>query len=163
MFLKRASLIIVALLIIYFSNTPGLQVANPSTWINAPRYVENLAFFDIFREDSAFYNPYSNIWHLNFFLHKISHITFYSLLTYLLFINLRDFKGKYFIVWVFITIFAFSDEIHQFYIIGRSGRLLDIGLDSISSLITLLIIYVLSKYKKDKKMKTNTSNVSNQI
>ena len=42
---------------------------------------------------------------------------------------------------VFSLIYAISDEYHQIFILGRSGKLSDAGIDSIGIIIALLTIW----------------------
>lgn len=152
------SLLVVAFLIVKLSNTSELKVIEPASWLNDTEYetaVHNLDF--LFDTDSNFYNPYdtNRIMEKNFILHKISHILFYSVMTILLFLNIRKIRFKYCITFVSIVAFALLDEIHQFFVVGRSGRLNDVIVDSISSMITLIIIYLFLKRKNPKKKQTS--------
>jgi VanZ family protein len=45
---------------------------------------------------------------------------------------------------IFSGLYAISDEIHQFFVPGRDGRLLDVGFDLLGALLTLLLIPHLS-------------------
>lgn len=141
--MKKCLLLMVMVCIFYLSNTPGLQVANPETWFNEPRYEEEVTDLTFIKKTGGiFYTPYikEDLHSPDFILHKLSHIFFYSLLTILLFINLRKTKTKYLLVWSIAILFAFTDEAHQYFVVGRSGRLYDVILDATASFLTLLLI-----------------------
>ncbi len=56
--------------------------------------------------------------------------------------------------WIFSTIYAISDEIHQYFIPGRSAEISDVILDSLGALVGILLcITVPLLYKKKKKIK----------
>lgn len=154
--MKKFSLIFIMLIICYLSNTPELRVVDPMTWFNTPEYEENVSNLNFVRETTnVFYTSYSkeDLKQHDFILHKASHVFFYSLFTYLLFVNLPIKKFKYTSTWLIVTIFAFSDEIHQYFVVGRSGRLYDILLDSFASFLILLLIYGYQKKKSKWKSK----------
>jgi VanZ family protein len=73
---------------------------------------------------------------------------FFSLLTTVIYLNLKEKRKRLFLSWVYATLFALTDEIHQSFIIGRSGRAMDIGLDSLASLLTILLIWQMIKVEK---------------
>lgn len=147
--LKRIMFIILLLSIFQLSNTPNLRVSEPKTWFNSAQYEENLSVQKFFHKDGDFYRPYKNITNKEFILHKISHILFFSILTILSYLNFKN-KNRLLYSWIFVVMYATTDEIHQAFIIGRSGRLMDIILDSTASLITILLILLITKTKKTK-------------
>lgn len=152
--MKRILLIITVLTICYLSNTPELRVIEPATWFNTPEYEENVNDLSFVRETSnVFYTAYSKeeLLQPDFLMHKLSHVLFYALFAYLLFINLTIRKFRYILTWLIVTIFAITDEIHQYFVVGRSGRLYDILLDSTSALIILLFVFGYQTWKKRSK------------
>lgn len=154
--MKRLLLLFIIICIFYLSNTPELRVIDPSTWFNEPNYEENVNSLNFIKErESNFYSPYTreDMINIDFILHKISHIIFYSLLTYLLYINIKIKRMKYVIIWLIVVLFAFTDEMHQYFIIGRSGRLNDVILDSFASLLTLFFIFSITLWKNKKRQK----------
>ncbi len=85
----------------------------------------------------------------DFFLRKIAHITEYFILTFLLY---RAFKGSFNISVfglfmypvAFSLLYAISDEIHQYFILGRCCSAKDVLIDSIG----IIGFYIFIKVKK---------------
>jgi VanZ family protein len=73
---------------------------------------------------------------LRFVILKTFHLIEYAALAIFLFIGFKKYK------WSFLTayLYAFSDEFHQHFIIGRTGRLRDTFFDLAGILIGLLVI-----------------------
>jgi VanZ family protein len=157
--LKRIALLLTILAIVYLSNTPHLTVENPHTWINPPQYKAGVSIKTLLQPQSEFYLPYGDIYEkvyggnsAEFLLHKLGHVVFYSLLALLLAMNLHRSK---LMIWFLATLFAFTDEIHQMFVVGRDGRLVDVLLDSWAVLLTLLLLHVIRRiwldFTKQKK------------
>lgn len=57
--------------------------------------------------------------------------------------------------WLIVTVYAATDELHQLFVIGRSGQITDILLDSVGAffgvLIMVCILYGISN-RREKKM-----------
>jgi len=85
----------------------------------------------------------------DFFLRKMAHITEYFILTFLLY---RAFSGSFkmntfrlFIYpAVFSLLYAISDEIHQYFVVGRSCSSRDVLIDAIG----IISFYIFIKIKK---------------
>lgn len=143
--MKKVFLILLMFIILKLSATSGLRVIDPTTWFNETEYIKESGLEFLVNFESDFYLPYDNILNMNFILHKLSHIIFYSLLGFLFYINFNK-KMKYALPALFL--FAFSDEILQYFVIGRSGRILDVSLDFIAGTICILIFKQNLKKKK---------------
>jgi len=78
------------------------------------------------------------------------HILAYFFLS--LFLGFALIKGKYrylFIIVILFSIFyGITDEIHQYFVPGRSASLLDVGFDSIGILFSSLFYLVSIEYRK---------------
>lgn len=75
---------------------------------------------------------------------KCAHFCVYLILG-LLVMNCFKIKKKYIIYSVFICLlYSISDEIHQIFVPGRSGELLDVFIDTFGSFIGIISCY---KYK----------------
>ena len=86
-----------------------------------------------------------NINALSLIIRKLAHFSEYFILGILVYNSTQNYK-KY--IWLPIIIcisYAISDEIHQIFVPGREGRVLDITIDSIGATIG---IYSLQVYKK---------------
>lgn len=90
----------------------------------------------------------------DFILRKTAHFTEYAILNVLFFRTFRnttklDLTKR--LLWSFILTFlyALSDEFHQTFVSGRTGRPFDIGIDSLGNLFGLLfswkLIYLLPR------------------
>lgn len=82
---------------------------------------------------------------------KSAHFLIYFILGILLFSFLREFSnclGKLFILSIFLSfLYACSDEIHQLFVPGRSGRIFDVLLDTAGATLGIFLFYLLSKRK----------------
>lgn len=76
-----------------------------------------------------------------FIFFKSLHVLEYSLLAILLFFAIL--KNKQTIIFAYL--YAFSDEVHQTFVVGRSGRLKDTLFDLLGIIIGLLILKKLRK------------------
>lgn len=164
--MKKILLLVVMFSIFYFSNTPNLRVIDPNTWVNTPMYEEAVSDLNfIKKEESNFYSFYNveDILYLDFLLHKLGHIVFYGLLTILVYANLPINKCKYLLSWIIVTLFAFTDEVHQYFVVGRSGRIIDTILDSLAAISVLFLIFsfnVLHKKITKKRHKMHSANIA---
>jgi VanZ family protein len=75
---------------------------------------------------------------------KAGHVTEYSILGFLAWRTFSVYpwvgiKPKLFAA-VFVLAFAFSDELHQFFVPSRSSSLMDVGYDFIGGLIVLMFL-----------------------
>ena len=94
-------------------------------------------------------------------IRKIAHFLLYTLggMLIFLFINLYKIKpnNKVLISWLIGTFYAITDEIHQLFVIGRSGEIRDICIDSLGVItgiiILLLVLKVIEKITKNNKNK----------
>lgn len=83
-----------------------------------------------------------------FFILKSFHLIEYAILAILLFWGFK--KYKYSIIFAYL--FAVSDEIHQRFIPGRTGRPRDTFIDLLGILIGIFTISWLKKYKPLRKL-----------
>ena len=78
---------------------------------------------------------------LRFFILKSFHVIEYAILTILLFIAIK--KYKYLITISYL--YALSDELHQYFISGRSARFRDTLFDLTGILIAIFLIKIFQK------------------
>lgn len=91
---------------------------------------------------------------MNTIIRKMAHASIYLVLGILVlnvFISInKNITYKHVIFTIIIClIYAISDEIHQLYVIGRTGRILDVFIDSIGSIIGSIILFKI----KNKSLK----------
>lgn len=89
-------------------------------------------------------------------IRKIAHFTIFASLGGLIYVCLQTFEikdSKRVVISEFLAfIYACTDEIHQLFVSGRSGQILDVLIDSGGSMFGILIVYiVVVVYKKIKK------------
>lgn len=80
----------------------------------------------------------------SFPIRKLAHFSVYFVLGMLSFFIMRAFDIErdflYFAI-LFCFLFAMSDEIHQLFVMGRSGQFKDVLIDTFGSLISILFFY----------------------
>ena len=74
----------------------------------------------------------------NVVFRKLVHLSAFGVLS-ILFYNSFD-KHRFLQAWLYTTIYAASDEIHQAFLPDRTGAVVDVGIDSIGALIALSIL-----------------------
>ena len=78
-----------------------------------------------------------------FVVRKGAHFTEYFILGILALLCFKEYGVKnIYLVILFCFIYAITDEIHQLFVIGRSGEVKDIILDTIGSTIGIFIYYL---------------------
>ncbi len=124
--IKIIFLIIWCILIFYFSNQSG-NISQSKSDI----------FVDLF---SKIFNDlsYDSLKNLSFLIRKLAHIFLYFIL-YLLSYNV--FKNKKY-SFLFCLIFAITDEVHQYFIPGRSCEIRDILFDTSGAFLGYLTIFL---------------------
>lgn len=87
---------------------------------------------------------------LNQPVRKLAHMTVYLVLGLLTINALRVSEVKNGLFWMIIicAFYASTDEIHQMFVPGRSGEVLDVMIDTGGSLIGYFIYYLLKRRKK---------------
>ncbi|MEH7123928.1 VanZ family protein [Bacillus sp. JJ1532] len=75
---------------------------------------------------------------INVIFRKLVHLSAFGVLA-ILFYNSFE-KHRFIQAWLYTTIYAASDEIHQAFLPDRTGAIVDVGIDSIGALIALSII-----------------------
>lgn len=61
--------------------------------------------------------------------------------------------GAFPIAWVITVLYAATDELHQLFVPGRSGRIFDVGVDAAGALLLLLVVFGISKARRKKACK----------
>ena len=82
---------------------------------------------------------------------KTAHFLSYFILSTLIIILLLDLKipKKYVITLIFCFFYACTDEFHQLFINGRNGSLIDVLIDTVGAISSLLLIYLITILKKN--------------
>lgn len=128
----KSILVILWLIVIYFfSSQSGSQSTNLTKGL-----IEKIFWFI---ENDFFF----------VFIRKCAHFTEYLILGLLIYNLLSEFNVSYKSIIIFLSclICASLDEIHQMFVFGRSGNIIDVLID-ISGTITFLLILIFIKLKK---------------
>ncbi|TYR78857.1 VanZ family protein [Priestia megaterium] len=143
--LKRILLICLLIAISSFSNTPHLLVTNPSTWWNEAVWDHNATLWSVLYPGSEFYTSYTYKFDAEFILRKLAHLSFFGILSLLFYWNLKEQPRRFLKAWLLLTIFALLDELHQAFIVGRDGRVVDVIIDSFGGALFLILLYMRKK------------------
>lgn len=80
----------------------------------------------------------------DFFVKKTAHIVEYAIFTVLLyraFVGHNMDKGRAFVAAILIAmVYGLSDEYHQTFVSGRTGKIRDVGFDTIGACLAVLIV-----------------------
>lgn len=97
---------------------------------------------------------------------KTAHFSIYTLLGLLSMNFMLTFKEKIFykidlrclVALAFCTFYAITDEIHQYFIPGRSCELRDVCIDTLGAILGILVVKIATKiYRKFNKDKSTTT------
>lgn len=86
----------------------------------------------------------------NKIIRKIAHFTLYFVLGISVYLFIKEFySDKRLIIYTILIclLYATSDEIHQLFVPGRSFQLLDILIDTLGSIVSLIIIKIINKVR----------------
>lgn len=156
--MKKIFLLFWLVLIFYTSSTTAIQITHPYTWVNGTIYSDQVSLSGILHAESQFYLGYlenhDSYLELGteFYLRKIAHVFVYAFLSLFFFWNLSRFRLFFRVTfsWLLTVFIAFIDEFNQYLMVGRSGRLLDVALDSSAALILLSSVFVIMVLNRSK-------------
>lgn len=141
--------ILIACSIFGFSNQQGEESSGLSekTAKIMISIADNMHLVEITQE-----NEQSYIEKLQTPIRKTAHMTEYMILTFSVVFALWIWKLKerrlFLSSWLLVVAFASSDEFHQLFVSGRSGRATDVLIDSTGSLIGIGIIILIRHIRK---------------
>ena len=88
-------------------------------------------------------------------IRKFAHLALYTLGGILIFMHVKTYNlednSKVILTQVIGTTYALTDEFHQLFILGRSGEVRDILIDSLGIAIGMLVIVMIDKIRKKKE------------
>ena len=142
-------LIILMMIIIFlFSDSNGEESTKHSMGLIGKTigFIAEIVNPDISEEDKILlYEKY----HLP--VRKIAHISEYFILSLLVCLFLITYDINYIKVIIYTFIFCFlyacSDEMHQLFVPGRSGNIIDVFIDSIGISLSLVVYYFKKRVK----------------
>jgi VanZ family protein len=82
---------------------------------------------------------------IDFIVRKLAHVTLFAGLALVALQTIKPSRWDYVLAWVFATLYGASDEWHQLYVIGRTGSIRDVGINSCGALLILLVLYIVEK------------------
>lgn len=140
-------LLIWMIVIFMFSNDNGTASSQKSDGL-AVMIVEKI---NVLTNNKLSSNSKEQIENMIILVRKSAHFIEYLLLGIFTINVLKNYKkfGYQIIIFeiIFCFIYACSDEIHQLFIAGRSGRFIDVLIDTVGSICGILIYYIVYKKK----------------
>lgn len=83
-------------------------------------------------------------------IRKLAHFTEYMILGFFLAgalvigMEVLD-KKRLFLSWLLVAAYSITDELHQLFVAGRSGRILDVFIDSSGGLLAVFLFAIIQK------------------
>nr|WP_304220110.1 VanZ family protein [Fredinandcohnia onubensis] len=87
---------------------------------------------------------------LNLQIRKFTHLSVFGFLAFLFWKALKPSRSSYILAWAFATVYAVTDEYHQSFETGRVASIIDIGIDSLGAIATLVIVFLYNRYIKNR-------------
>lgn len=98
----------------------------------------------------------------NVLIRKAAHVTEYGILTIFVsfYIWVRGHRGKvFFLITLLISVgYAVTDEVHQIFVPGRSGRITDVLIDSVGCILGVLLFLLIRHLIKNRSLKKQLSS-----
>ena len=91
---------------------------------------------------------------LSFTVRKGAHFTIYFILGALMYnciLRSCKFAKARLMSFVFCVLYAVTDEIHQIFVAGRAGRILDVCIDSFGNLCGIFVVWIVINVIKNRK------------
>lgn len=102
--------------------------------------------------------PEALVFNLSFLVRKFAHFSIYFLLGFVAYSVSKEYTSSRFRVlflsFLFCFFFAISDEVHQLFIDGRTGRIFDVFVDSLGSILGIGSHWVLEHFTNKKSRKS---------
>jgi VanZ family protein len=87
----------------------------------------------------------------DFIVRKLAHVMLFFTLAYFALKVVRHWRWQYLAALVFASVYGITDEWHQLYVPGRSGKVGDVIIDAAGALILIFIMYLWDKAHKESK------------
>lgn len=132
--------IAVMILIFYFSSEPDVVSAAKSTALT-DLVVQVLKSIDV--NLSTDFNT-AEYQQLDYFIRKMAHFSIYTALGFCVFGAIKAGKIKFAPLYAlaFCAVYAISDEVHQLFVLGRTGKVSDVVIDLVGVVCGLGIYYL---------------------
>lgn len=146
--LKWVCFVFLLCLIFYLSNQEAHDSLTLSNW-----FVEFIESHVSISWVSMF------IVNLSYFVRKSAHFWLYFLLgvsTITLFLEYLSFNRKSVLLSCFFSFtYACSDEVHQLFVLGRSGKIADVFLDSFGALFGIICFCIFFSFLQKRRLKSH--------
>lgn len=131
--IKWILLILWCCLIFYFSHQPGSDSSRLSGY-----------FVSLF--------PSTWLIDVSFVIRKTAHFIEYFLLGIITLSLFHEYQRTvlhaFLLSLLFCFLFSITDEVHQLFILGRTGRVLDVFIDTVGAFVGIFFFSLLSRYKR---------------
>jgi VanZ family protein len=87
----------------------------------------------------------------DFIVRKLAHVALFFTLAFFALNVVRHWRWQYLAAWVFASVYGMTDEWHQLYVPGRSGKVGDVIIDAAGALILIAVVYLWDKLHQDSK------------
>jgi VanZ family protein len=108
----------------------------------------------------TYHNPYAMF---EFFIRKCGHVTEYLILTLFVRQTVASTTWSNGVSWLLSVLipvlYACTDEYHQTFVVGRTGHLIDVGVDTIGIVIALVLTWLVGAMIKRRRTKHRSSNL----
>ena len=132
-------------LIFMFSNQQSTKSTEKSQSLIRNTIVRVYKLFDSNISDERM-NEIVDFWEVP--VRKLAHFTEFFILGVLVFFTFRAFNIKdIYLMILFCFIYACSDEVHQLFVVGRDGNIIDTLIDGFGSTIAILLLHRLKERK----------------
>lgn len=154
-------IIIWMLTIFYFSHQQGTGSSNTSKKVACA--IVNI--FDI-RHEMQYEQKEELVEKIEPFIRKLAHYTIYTIGGFLI-INcihayIKNYKNAVFSASSMGVFYAITDEIHQLFVNGRSGRIIDVVIDSLGIFTGIVAYLIVAKIKKNIVDKVNRKEIGGE-
>lgn len=146
--LKTTFTLLLMIIIFYFSSQPATQSSELSGGIcyRLVSMADKICNFSLAEEEKL-----SICEKIETPIRKLAHMTEYAILSISIYFTLDAWnvkKKRLFLLAILCTCFyAMTDEFHQLFIVGRSGEIRDVIIDTCGGTIGILLITILKKIK----------------
>lgn len=145
--MKRIILLILTLLwmitIFTFSNQKSVKSSNYSHSLIKNTIVNIYKIFDSNPTNEKL-EDIINTW--DYPVRKIAHFVEYFVLGVLIYLTAKSYNiNNYYIMILLCFLFAYFDEVHQLFVIGRDGNIKDVSLDTFGSSCGIILLKRMKK------------------
>jgi VanZ family protein len=87
----------------------------------------------------------------DFIVRKLAHVMLFFTLAFFALKVIRHWRWQYLAAWVFASVYGITDEWHQLFVPGRSGKAGDVIIDATGALILIAVVYLWDKSRQKTK------------